>query len=33
VWGFHKAKFDSEAVKIMLQDAKRIIEEAKKNSL
>ena len=32
VWGFHEAKFESEAVKIRLRDTKKIIEKAK-NSL
>ncbi|MEM0040738.1 PaREP1 family protein [Thermofilum sp.] len=30
VWGFHEAKFDSEAVKIRLPYIEKIVEEAKK---
>jgi hypothetical protein len=30
VWGFHEAKFDSEAVKIRLPYVERIVEEAKR---
>jgi hypothetical protein len=30
VWGFHEAKFDSEAVKVRLPAIERIVEEAKR---
>jgi hypothetical protein len=30
VWGFHEAKFDSEAVRIRLPYVERIVEEAKR---
>jgi len=30
VWGFHEAKFDSEAVRMRLRDIERMVEEAEK---